>query len=78
MYSKYGGTVIKRFAVPLSAYSTAIDVRYKQFPVVILPTSKLYQGGNALQGLETEYKIQLSKRMKYSDLKKRLVDCINA
>ena len=78
LHSKYGGSVIKRTTIPLSSYSTTVEVRLKQFSVVILPASRLYVGGEQLLGLDTEFKVQISKRCKYIDLKKRLADCINA
>jgi hypothetical protein len=43
-----------------------------------LPTSNLYKGGEALLNLEKEYNVQISKRKNYSDLKKRITDCLNA
>jgi hypothetical protein len=45
LYSKYGGSEIKRYSVPQGQYWTTIEVRLKPVPLVILPTSKLYQGG---------------------------------
>jgi len=70
--------VIKRATIPLSSYSTTVEVRLKQFSVVILPASRLYVGSEQLLGLDTEFKVLISKRCKYIDLKKRLADCINA
>jgi hypothetical protein len=32
----------------LNSYSTAVEVRLKRFQVVILPTSRLYMGGEQL------------------------------
>ena len=68
LYSKYGGSEIKRYSVAQSQYYTSIDTRLKQVPVVILSVSKLYQGGEALLGLDTEYNVQLSKRKNFNDL----------
>lgn len=48
LHSKYGGSEIKRYAIPLSYYSTSIEVRLKLIPVIILPTSKLIRGGEQL------------------------------
>jgi hypothetical protein len=50
----------------------------KQVPIVLLPVTKLYAGGEQLLNLDEEFNVQLSKRRNYSDLKKRIVDCINA
>lgn len=78
LFTRYGGEVIRRIAIPLSQWSTTVEVRLKQLPLVVLPCSRLFEGGDLLAGLETEYKVQLGKRCKYGDLKKRIVDCINA
>lgn len=40
--------------------------------------AKLFAGGEELLSLETEYNVQISKRKNYLDLKKRIVDCVNA
>ena len=34
-------------------------------------------GGEQLLQLDSEFQVQLSKRLKYGDLKKRIADCIN-
>lgn len=80
LYSKYGGSEIKRYSVPLSYYSTQIEVRLKLLAVVILPVSLLLEGGDELNQLDQilNFNLQLSKRKSYSDLKKRIADCINA
>ena len=78
MHSKYGGSVIKRYSVPINSYSTSVEVRLKLINVVLLPASKLIAGGEELKALETIYTVQLSKRKTYLDLKKRIVDSINA
>jgi DUSP domain len=49
--SRYGGSEIKRYAIPLSMYSTTVETRLKQITVVVLPSSKLLSG--ALEGLDT-------------------------
>jgi len=43
--SRYGGSEIKRYAIPLSMYSTTVETRYKQITVVVLPASRLFAGG---------------------------------
>lgn len=43
-----------------------------------MPSSKLYLGGESLIGLEKEYFVQLPKKSKYGEVKKRIADCINA
>lgn len=45
---------------------------------MILPVSRLYEGGESLIGLDEEFLIQISKKKSYFDLKKRIVDAINA
>ncbi len=57
LHSRYGGSVIRRLTIPLSPYSTTVEVRYKRFNIVILPASRLYQGGEQLLQLETEYQV---------------------
>ena len=50
--TRYGGSEIKRYAIPLSIYSTTVEVRLKQISVVILPASRLYAGGEQLKDLD--------------------------
>jgi hypothetical protein len=57
LFSKYGGQEIKRYAIPQGTYYTTVEVRLKQVPVVILPVSKLYAGGEELLALETEFNV---------------------
>jgi hypothetical protein len=57
LYSRYGGSEIKRYAVPQGQYWTTIEVRLKSVPLVILPTSKLFEGGDQLHTLETEFNV---------------------
>lgn len=64
--------------MPLSQWSTTVEIRLKRLPIYILPSSRLLKGGEAIVPLDKEYQIQLGKRCKYNDLKKRIVDCINA
>ena len=64
--------------MPLSQWSTSVEIRLKRIPVVILASSKLLLGGESLVGLEKEYIVQLPKKSKYGEIKKRLADCINA
>lgn len=78
LYQKYGGSEIKRYSIPQGTYYTSIEVRLKQVPIVILPVSKLTAGGDALIGLDAEFNVQISKRKSYLDLKRRIVDCVNA
>lgn len=78
LFSKYGGSEIKRHSIPLSYYSTTVETRYKQIPVVILPCARLMAGGEQLLELNVQYKVQISKRKGYLDLKKRIADCLNA
>jgi hypothetical protein len=52
LHSKYGGSVIKRYAIPQGTYYTSIEVRLKQVQLVFLPVNKLYAGGEQLQGLD--------------------------
>ena len=40
--------------------------------------TNLFKGGEALQGLDTVFNVQISKRKNYLDLKRRIVDCLNA
>lgn len=77
MHSRYGGSVIRRQSFSLNPYSTAVEVRLKRFPVVILPTSKLFEGGDQLMQLDVVHQVQISKKDKYSDLKKRIADCLH-
>lgn len=77
LYSKYGGSEIKRFSIPLSYYSTTAETRYKQLTVVVLPCTRLFKGGEQLLELNAQYKVQISKRKGYLDLKKRIADCLN-
>ena len=46
--------------------------------MVFLPVDKLFAGGQALEGLDQDFVVQLSKRKNYLDLKRRIVDCLNA
>lgn len=78
LYSKYGGSEIKRFSIPLSYYLTTVETRYKQLTVVMLPCTRLYTGGEELLELNVQYKVQISKRKGYLDLKKRIADCLNS
>lgn len=48
LHSKYGGSEIKRFSIPQSYYTNTVEVRYKLIPIVILPSSRLLQGGSVL------------------------------
>eukprot|EP00347_Sterkiella_histriomuscorum_P018454 403345455 len=78
LIDKYGGSTIKRYSIPQGTYYTTVEVRLKQVPVVFLPVDKLFAGGRALEGLEQDFIVQLSKRKNYLDLKRRIVDCLNA
>jgi hypothetical protein len=48
LLSKYGGSEIKRFSIPLSYYSSTVETRYKLLTVVVLPCTRLYTGGEEL------------------------------
>lgn len=52
LHGKYGGSEIKRYSIPQGTYYTSIEVRLKQVPIVLLPVTKLYAGGEQLLGLE--------------------------
>ena len=78
LHSRYGGTEIKRYSIALSSWSNTVETRLKQITVVILPSSRLYAGGEQLQGLNVQYNVQIFKRKGYLDLKRRIVDCLNA
>lgn len=78
LHSRYGGSTIRRVSIPLSQWSNQVEIRLKRVPIVVLPTHRLYQGGDALAGLEKDFLIQLPKKSKFIDVKKRIVDCINA
>ena len=78
LHSRYGGSEIKRYSIALSSWSNAVETRLKQISVVVLPASRLYSGGAQLEGLDIEYNVQIAKRKGYLDLKRRIVDCINA
>jgi len=45
LFEKYGGSEIKRYAIPQGTYYTTIETRLKQVPVVILSVTKLFAGG---------------------------------
>jgi hypothetical protein len=42
-----------------------------------LPCTRLFKGGEQLLELNAQYKVQISKRKGYLDLKKRIADCLN-
>jgi len=77
LHSRYGGTVVKRYSIPQGTYYTMVEIRLKQVPLVFLPVSKLYAGGEQLLGLDEEFNIQISKRKNYLDLKRRILDAVN-
>ena len=64
----------------MTPYSSQIELRLKQITVVILPVSLLLEGGDELNQLDQflTFNLQLSKMSSYSDLKKRILDCLYA
>jgi hypothetical protein len=57
LYSRYGGNEIKRYAIPLSMYSTTVETRLKQISIVVLPASRLFAGGAQLEGLDIQFNV---------------------
>jgi small nuclear ribonucleoprotein (snRNP)-like protein len=53
--TRYGGSEVKRYSIPLSMYSNTVETRLKQITVVVLPTSRLYSG--ELEGLDIQYNV---------------------
>lgn len=75
--SRYGcDTPIKRvYQKSKYSYYSEVELRLKFVPVVICSSSKLLNGDYNESNFEILY-VQLSKRHNFSDLKRRLADCL--
>jgi len=75
--SRYGcDTAVKRFYQKAKyGYYSEVELRYKFIPVIICTSAKLASGHYTDSNFMINY-VQISKRSNFSDLKKRLADCL--
>lgn len=55
LYSKYGGSTIKRYSYLSGTYYSQVEVRLKNIQLMLLPVDKLTAGGEQLKDLESTY-----------------------
>lgn len=54
LYSKYGGSEIRRYTISDGSFYTKVETRLKQIPLMLLPVTKLYRGGAEASSLATQ------------------------